>query len=306
MSLYNNNQRQRQQSLLQADAEFYATFPDARLAAERQWQPIGYDPCTVYSDTITFSYDHEAVNAQDTCPYQAVDSAYWQSHYSTPSSTLQDNNEHVESTYIQQQQPQHHHQQQPYQQPPTTSFFPQPVPQQPHVDSPAEYPTSPQSDYDDYRSSSVPSPYHATTSSHTDIIQPKVESPEAAPSPLSPQPSHYSPTISQADSSKAPARAMTWSGPTRPSSPRSMRLSPLPLKRPLEKKPPLACLFCRGRKIACGPPLPGSPDRTCNQCQRRSLQCEYPSESRRGMRKKKTLPTETSDLGPAPNPNPIV
>ncbi|KAJ3514643.1 hypothetical protein NLJ89_g2259 [Agrocybe chaxingu] len=67
----------------------------------------------------------------------------------------------------------------------------------------------------------------------------------------------------------------------------SMRLSPLPSKRHLEKKPPLACLFCRGRKIACGPPLPGSVDKTCNQCQRRSLRCEYPSESRRGMRKKK-------------------
>ncbi|KAL4262359.1 Zn(2)-C6 fungal-type domain-containing protein [Pleurotus pulmonarius] len=64
-------------------------------------------------------------------------------------------------------------------------------------------------------------------------------------------------------------------------------LSPLSDEKPLEKKPPLACLFCRGRKIACGPPLPGSKDRTCNQCQRRSLKCEYPLESRRGMRKKK-------------------
>ena len=44
---------------------------------------------------------------------------------------------------------------------------------------------------------------------------------------------------------------------------RSMRLSPLPSKWPLEKRPPLACLFCCGRKIACGPPLPGSPNRTC-------------------------------------------
>ncbi|KAF8871069.1 hypothetical protein BD779DRAFT_1428566, partial [Infundibulicybe gibba] len=51
------------------------------------------------------------------------------------------------------------------------------------------------------------------------------------------------------------------------------------------KKPPkLACLFCRGRKIACGPPRPGS--KTCNQCQCRSLMCEFPLESRRGMRKK--------------------
>ncbi|TFK54565.1 hypothetical protein OE88DRAFT_1655298 [Heliocybe sulcata] len=34
-------------------------------------------------------------------------------------------------------------------------------------------------------------------------------------------------------------------------------------KKVCEKKPVLACLFCRGRKIACGPPLPGSKDKTC-------------------------------------------
>ncbi|KAJ8083834.1 hypothetical protein PM082_002600 [Marasmius tenuissimus] len=49
----------------------------------------------------------------------------------------------------------------------------------------------------------------------------------------------------------------------------------------------LACFFCRGRKIACGPHDPTSSDRTCGQCHRRSLKCEYPTESRRGMRKKK-------------------
>ncbi|KAF8712181.1 hypothetical protein RHS03_01106, partial [Rhizoctonia solani] len=51
------------------------------------------------------------------------------------------------------------------------------------------------------------------------------------------------------------------------------------------KKPALACLFCRKRKIACGPPPPDSPDRTCNQCLRRKQSCEYPTESRRGIRK---------------------
>ncbi|KAF8957694.1 hypothetical protein BDZ97DRAFT_1669501 [Flammula alnicola] len=77
------------------------------------------------------------------------------------------------------------------------------------------------------------------------------------------------------------------------------RLSPLPSKRQLEKKPPLACLFCRGRKIACGPPLPGSTDKTCNQCQRRSLRCEFPSKSRRGMRKKKVSdPSDGVDKEP--------
>ncbi|EDR05507.1 uncharacterized protein LACBIDRAFT_329840 [Laccaria bicolor S238N-H82] len=43
-----------------------------------------------------------------------------------------------------------------------------------------------------------------------------------------------------------------------------MPLTALPIKCPAEKKPPLACLFCRGRKIACGAPIPGSKDKTCN------------------------------------------
>ena len=44
----------------------------------------------------------------------------------------------------------------------------------------------------------------------------------------------------------------------------TMRISPLPTnKRQIEKKPLLACLFCRGRKIACGVPLSGSVDKTC-------------------------------------------
>ncbi|KAG9088943.1 hypothetical protein FS749_001735 [Ceratobasidium sp. UAMH 11750] len=50
-------------------------------------------------------------------------------------------------------------------------------------------------------------------------------------------------------------------------------------------KPTLACLFCCKRKIACGPPPPDSPDKTCNQCMRRKQECVYPSESRRGIRK---------------------
>ncbi|KAI8996638.1 hypothetical protein BD414DRAFT_455584, partial [Trametes punicea] len=52
-----------------------------------------------------------------------------------------------------------------------------------------------------------------------------------------------------------------------------------------KKKPIMACLFCRERKIACGPPPPGGPKR-CNQCTRRDLVCEYPKESRRGQHKR--------------------
>ncbi|KAG7442437.1 uncharacterized protein BT62DRAFT_905954 [Guyanagaster necrorhizus] len=48
----------------------------------------------------------------------------------------------------------------------------------------------------------------------------------------------------------------------------------------------LACFFCRGRKIACGKPIEGSADMTCNQCARRRFKCEYPAESRRGQHKR--------------------
>lgn len=76
----------------------------------------------------------------------------------------------------------------------------------------------------------------------------------------------------------------------------------------------LACYFCRKRKIACRQPPEGSPDRTCksvfpsldcprqfhsflvlgdltrfasffSQCKARGMECEYPTESRRGARR---------------------
>ncbi|KAH9922158.1 hypothetical protein B0H21DRAFT_701552 [Amylocystis lapponica] len=58
------------------------------------------------------------------------------------------------------------------------------------------------------------------------------------------------------------------------------------VKEPAKKKPVMACLFCRERKIACGPPVPGHADQRCNQCARRELKCEYPKESRRGQHKR--------------------
>ncbi|KAI9571654.1 hypothetical protein HD554DRAFT_1982868, partial [Boletus coccyginus] len=92
---------------------------------------------------------------------------------------------------------------------------------------------------------------------------------------------------------------------SRSPSPRSpLRLSPTPhAKRSLDKKPALACLFCRGRKIACGPPQPGSKDKTCNQCARRHLKCEYPLESRRGMRKRRSLIPRISSATPEISPD---
>ncbi|KAI0245608.1 hypothetical protein BJV78DRAFT_1085069, partial [Lactifluus subvellereus] len=52
------------------------------------------------------------------------------------------------------------------------------------------------------------------------------------------------------------------------------------------RKPVIACLFCRVRKIACRAPPIGSADTTCNQCVRRSRKCEYPLTSRRGLHKR--------------------
>ncbi|KAI6010517.1 hypothetical protein EDC04DRAFT_797058 [Pisolithus marmoratus] len=48
----------------------------------------------------------------------------------------------------------------------------------------------------------------------------------------------------------------------------------------MDKKPALACLFCRGRKIACGPPLPGTKDKTCKQSLAFSSVCSTPFEVR--------------------------
>ncbi|KAH9024531.1 hypothetical protein EDB84DRAFT_1506581 [Lactarius hengduanensis] len=47
--------------------------------------------------------------------------------------------------------------------------------------------------------------------------------------------------------------------------------------RSARHKARMACLFCRERKIACKAPPEGSADRTCNQCERRSRKCEYPT-----------------------------
>ncbi|EKM54874.1 uncharacterized protein PHACADRAFT_259035 [Phanerochaete carnosa HHB-10118-sp] len=69
------------------------------------------------------------------------------------------------------------------------------------------------------------------------------------------------------------------------------RRSP-PLVEDAPKKPlTLACFFCRKRKIACGSPPPGKKDRTCNQCARRNLRCEYPVNSRRGTRQRESEPS---------------
>ena len=128
-------------------------------------------------------------------------------------------------------------------------------------------------------------------------------------SPIHSGQSHPSPSEPSHDSSRQASPPLTEFLLKSPKSP-SIGLSSLPSKNTPEKKPPLACLFCRGRKIACGAPLPGSIKKTCksvrpfflhvaeklsnvfsfySQCRKRGLQCYYPTESRRGMRKKKPV-----------------
>lgn len=58
-------------------------------------------------------------------------------------------------------------------------------------------------------------------------------------------------------------------------------------QEPAKKKPTMACLFCRDRKIGCGPPSPDSVDKRCKQCIKRDFkECIFPKESRRGQHKR--------------------
>jgi hypothetical protein len=103
-------------------------------------------------------------------------------------------------------------------------------------------------------------PAHDLHSVPPEVTSPSVSSPESDDSSHS-----YSP--------KAKHRVVSrgWSPHRRSPSPRAssvgVRLSPLSHNKKVaadaDKRPPLACLFCRGRKIACGPPLPGSTDKSC-------------------------------------------
>jgi len=136
-------------------------------------------------------------------------------------------------------------------------------------------------------------PAHDLHSVTPEVASPSVSSPDSDDS--------HSHSHSHSHSPKAKPRAVSrgWSphrrSPTPRASSQGIRLSPLPHNKKVaadaETRPALACLFCRGRKIACGPPLPGSTDKSCNQCARRHLKCEYPTESRRGMRRR----NKTSD-----------
>lgn len=104
-------------------------------------------------------------------------------------------------------------------------------------------------------------------------------------------------------------RPMQWQTPIsapsmapKPLARSSSTRSPVKRAPSSDRKPVMACLFCRGRKIACGGPLnPDSENKTCNQCARRNLKCSYPAESHRGLRRTRNK----SDAAPPAHEVPV-
>ncbi|KAI0246462.1 hypothetical protein BJV78DRAFT_1254546 [Lactifluus subvellereus] len=74
-------------------------------------------------------------------------------------------------------------------------------------------------------------------------------------------------------------------------------------KKQPKKDPFLACFFCRGRKIACHPKSEGGEDKTCLQCAKRHILCQYPLTSRRGQRKPQSPLVADLDSAPGPSGN---
>ncbi|EKM57243.1 uncharacterized protein PHACADRAFT_254908 [Phanerochaete carnosa HHB-10118-sp] len=70
-----------------------------------------------------------------------------------------------------------------------------------------------------------------------------------------------------------------------------------------KKKPAMACLFCRERKICCGPPAPESTDARCKQCIKRDQPCTFPTECRRGQHKRTPRKATIHALAAASFPN---
>ncbi|KAF9531600.1 hypothetical protein CPB83DRAFT_76886 [Crepidotus variabilis] len=152
---------------------------------------------------------------------------------------------------------------------PSPSVLPSPpVPQLPTQHAAAPSPPSIQRHSRDRRSQSHPYPLSVKVEDKANTLA----SPLTSPIRPAHHPGHSrQPTQVQTSARRSSPSRGSWSpgrsSPSRQTTSNSrsgVPLSPLPSQRQIEKKPPLACLFCRGRKIACGPPVAGSLDRTCN------------------------------------------
>ncbi|KAF8058627.1 hypothetical protein FPV67DRAFT_510941 [Lyophyllum atratum] len=125
------------------------------------------------------------------------------------------------------------------------------------------------------------------------LARPSLLSQDTSPTDTSPRHSHLMYRTHRSSGSRShPYSSSTSRSPSRSRAATPQPSQPQPRKsvkqaRGKDGKPLLACFFCRGRKIACGPGSLGGESSTCNQCERRNLRCKYPVENRRGMRKAK-------------------
>ncbi|KAI0784622.1 hypothetical protein C8Q75DRAFT_778126 [Abortiporus biennis] len=137
----------------------------------------------------------------------------------------------------------------------------------------------------------------ATTSTTVAPVEPQQQVKERSPSPMAhlPYPEEMGINIArrsveaEPSASSAPkgSKQKTRTEPVASSSKSKASSSPFPETAKYKRgtPTPVACFFCRKRKIACGGPRPGREDKTCAQCSRRRLECTYPEESHRGRRK---------------------
>ncbi|KAJ3527833.1 hypothetical protein NM688_g8074 [Phlebia brevispora] len=123
----------------------------------------------------------------------------------------------------------------------------------------------------------VASPAASDTSSNPieNVVEERVEvktEPSATPepflSPLSTSAPSTPPSTPEEDSVDRPTRSTTKTK----------------VKKRIRPTTPLACYYCRKRKIRCGGPDEHDETRRCKQCQHRKQECQFPPRSNRGRR----------------------
>ncbi|GLB45435.1 hypothetical protein LshimejAT787_2200980 [Lyophyllum shimeji] len=298
-------------TMFEEDELFYATFPDARRAAIDHWAaenllhnsyvtPTPQVATTLKSPTAAFPHSHQALAPVNHAAPDIPHPYNLEAHPSSPklsyvydavdsrSNTSLEDRETVATT-------------KPW--PPT---WPEIIHISPHLLVPSQGHPSPKLVVDPPLSTSFVPPqitgdWEADAIAAEEVLTAPQSSsqPLQGPWPLVPsmnpravslaRPQSPGPGLVRCRSAVTCSRSHPY--PSKPSrSPSGSRASPprkpVTVARNQDGKPIMACLFCRGRKIACGPPPPGSGSTTCNQCERRRLKCKYPAENRRGMRKK--------------------
>ncbi|KAI0328350.1 hypothetical protein GY45DRAFT_1436274 [Cubamyces sp. BRFM 1775] len=97
----------------------------------------------------------------------------------------------------------------------------------------------------------------------------------------------YSPTTGRkiplgvAGSSRGTAQMVPSAPPGPISSPAPAPAGMTIAKKPYKRGTPVACTFCRKRKIACGGPVEGDEEGRCGRCIQRRQACEFPPPAQR-------------------------